>query len=522
MRPAPVLAVAVVLGLCALPARAQLSGNYTLDPNGSGPRNYTTFAGASAALAAGVSGPVVFQVAPVTFSEWVSFNAVPGASATNTIRFVATGAPAVIRAGTSIALALNSCAFFVFENLEFDCSGTYCLNSSQANDNTFRHCKFSGGGQVVYSQGMNRCVFDACELDGKGTASRLVSPYNANDSDCLFENCFIHDCSPTGLGVYLNVSGYGILFWHNTVLVKTTQNAVHLGGCCAWSRANSFRNNIVVNTGTGVCIKYGASAAGVLEYNDADYNCYFAPSGNACELENGSAFTRGTLAQWQAYFNTNRATMVPQTGAAPIPTPAQARWDDNSIEMDPLLVGLTAPYDIHLQGASPCLNAGTTTYVAGPWISYRASYVVTDDFEDDPRPATGVDIGADETAVQLVGSGAGKPGTTIAFTLIAAADTGLPYQLGSSLGSGPLLIDTRRLDLSLDQLLVVSVSGLLPGVFQDYAGVLDPSGQAAAKLHIPNAPVLTGLRIHTAFVTLRASAPSGIASLSGTFLFTVQ
>jgi hypothetical protein len=122
----------------------------------------------------------------------------------------------------------------------------------------------------------------------------------------------------------------------------------------------------------------------------------------------------------------------------------------------------------------------------------------------------------------LVGSGSGAPGTTITFTLTAPADGGLPYQMGSSFGNGPIPIDTRRLELSPDALLVLSVTGVLPAVFQNYAGLLDAQGKAQAALAIPNAPALKGLRIYTAFVTLLASAPSGLASISNSFLFTIQ
>ncbi|MBN2490129.1 MAG: hypothetical protein JXQ29_04700 [Planctomycetes bacterium] len=125
-------------------------------------------------------------------------------------------------------------------------------------------------------------------------------------------------------------------------------------------------------------------------------------------------------------------------------------------------------------------------------------------------------------SAQLVGSGSGAPGTTLTFTLMAAADGGLPYQLGSSLGNGPIPIDTRKLELSPDALLVASVSGNLPAVFEGYAGTLDAQGLGNAKLHLPMVPALKGVRIYSAFVTLRGSAPSGIASVSDTFLFTIQ
>ena len=127
-----------------------------------------------------------------------------------------------------------------------------------------------------------------------------------------------------------------------------------------------------------------------------------------------------------------------------------------------------------------------------------------------------------QSAVRLAGSGSGAPGTTLDFTLTAAIDAGLPYQMGSSFGNGPIPIDSRKLELTPDDLLVVSTSGFLPMVFQDYAGVLDAKGSGAAKLNIPNLPVLKGVRIYTAFVTLRAGAPSGVASISNTFMFTIS
>jgi len=122
----------------------------------------------------------------------------------------------------------------------------------------------------------------------------------------------------------------------------------------------------------------------------------------------------------------------------------------------------------------------------------------------------------------LTGSGTPNPGSTINFALSSPVDANLPYQLGSSLGNGPIPIDTRQLGLSADALLVLSAGGFLPSVFKNYAGLLDAKGAAAASLDIPNIPVLKGVRIYTAFLTLLASAPSGVSSISNTFLFTIQ
>ncbi|MBN2491402.1 MAG: hypothetical protein JXQ29_11195 [Planctomycetes bacterium] len=125
------------------------------------------------------------------------------------------------------------------------------------------------------------------------------------------------------------------------------------------------------------------------------------------------------------------------------------------------------------------------------------------------------------SSASLVGSGTGAPGTALDFVLRSVADAGRPYQMGSSLGNGPIPIGTRSLGLSLDDLLVLSVSGRAPGVFQGYAGTLDAQGDGKAKLLIPSIPALKGIRIHTAFVTLLATAPSGVSSISNSFLFTI-
>jgi len=531
---------------------AQLSGNYTIDPNGSGSRNYTTFGAAVSALGSGISGPVVFNVASTTFKESVLINSVSGVSSSMTVTFIATGAAAVIDAsGNQDGLTLNSPAsYLIFDNLKVQNASRYGLNvngssssrstwlrflncefevagtsssSVQAahlyypNDTIFRNTKFLGGGYPLYTQQTNRCLYDTCEFDGKKQASRLTALYNSNDSDNCYINCFFHDAGSTGYGVYVNASQYGIMFWHNTVIVNSSNAGVFLGGCCAWSRANCFRNNIVIQHGTGPAMIYGMS--GVLEYNDLDHNCYYAPNATNGTVQTEGGLFKGTLAQWKAILTLPNLNWIPPGGGS--------SWDQNSIEADPVLVSATAPYDIHLKGLSPCVNAGTTNYIPGGWVSFPPPShpflpnSVALDFEGQAR-GTNPDIGADEVTVTLVGTGSGLPGTSITFALGASPDAGLPYRMGSSLGNGPIPIDTRTLGLSPDGLLLLSTTNALPTIFQNYAGVLDAKGNASAKLNIPNLPLLKGTRIYTAFVTLRATAPSGVSNISNSFLFTVQ
>jgi hypothetical protein len=135
-----------------------------------------------------------------------------------------------------------------------------------------------------------------------------------------------------------------------------------------------------------------------------------------------------------------------------------------------------------------------------------------------PNPTTEKDVikAGPCPRISIVASGKPNPGGTVTLDLSAPADKGLAYQIGSSLGIGPIPIDTRQLGLSPDAILFASLNGWLPTVFKDYAGVLDSLGMGKGTINIPNLPALVGIKIHSAFITLDVSAPSGIKSISPT------
>ena len=72
--------------------RAQLSGTYTISSNASQNPDYTSFSAAATALASGVSGQVVFEVAPGTYEEYVTLDNINGTSATSRVIFRGMGA----------------------------------------------------------------------------------------------------------------------------------------------------------------------------------------------------------------------------------------------------------------------------------------------------------------------------------------------------------------------------------------------------------------------------------------------
>jgi hypothetical protein len=67
---------------------APMNGTYTINPTGSGNRNFLTFTAAINQLnLAGVSAPVTFNVAAATYNESISLTEIPGAGPASTIAF---------------------------------------------------------------------------------------------------------------------------------------------------------------------------------------------------------------------------------------------------------------------------------------------------------------------------------------------------------------------------------------------------------------------------------------------------
>jgi hypothetical protein len=97
-----------------------ISGNYTIDPAGSGATNFTTFAAAISALSAtGVCGPVNFTVAPGTYSTQVIIGNIAGASVINTITFDGVNPTNSIISSnqpTSSVVLMNASRFITFKN----------------------------------------------------------------------------------------------------------------------------------------------------------------------------------------------------------------------------------------------------------------------------------------------------------------------------------------------------------------------------------------------------------------------
>ena len=122
----------------------------------------------------------------------------------------------------------------------------------------------------------------------------------------------------------------------------------------------------------------------------------------------------------------------------------------------------------------------------------------------------------------LSGTGSPSIGGTVNLGLLAPGDATLPYQVATSLGTGPIPFGSRNLGLTFDSLMIITVQGLLPSVFKNYSGYLGAGGTAVADIVIPQNTGLIGVRLHSAFVTIKSGEPYNFKSISNTYSFTIM
>jgi hypothetical protein len=167
--------------------------------------------------------------------------------------------------------------------------------------------------------------------------------------------------------------------FHNTVALAgdrgtSAQNPSFALSVTGLAPALVLRNNVLANTQTasgGAGAKSYAIGLATSDFGglDSDGNDFFAAGANAGWFRTGSLV---------ASAGTDYATLAAWSAAV--------ADDAASLEVDPLLVSAT---DLHLQAASPMLDAGL------------ALPAVTDDFDGEPRPPVAPDIGADEIVTPL-------------------------------------------------------------------------------------------------------------------------
>lgn len=268
------------------PINASLKGIYTINPSGSGVNNFVSFRAATNALhSAGVSGNVTFIVAPGTYNEQISLNAINGVSATNTVTFdgVSAANRIIDTAANTVSnywtIKLNNSPYITFKNLTINASGTnygVAVQIAGASDYTqIIKCKLnvpnsltstgssfaplilsntSSGSNLSTSVRLNNLVIDSNTISG-GYYGILMygltsSPYSTNN---VISNNTITDAYYYGIYAYyheaLTINGNTIS--NRTVNGNTNAFGIYLTSCYnnLANTKHEINNNKIVNIG---------------------------------------------------------------------------------------------------------------------------------------------------------------------------------------------------------------------------------------------------------------------------------
>ncbi|MBO7459705.1 MAG: DUF4465 domain-containing protein [Bacteroidales bacterium] len=200
--------------LFATIVNAQLSGTYTINSNASQNPSYTSLSAAASALSAGVSGQVIFEIAPGTYEEYVTINEINGTSATNRVIFRGMGADNQQVVVTSNAgytdnstIKINGADYVTFENMTVTTTSAnkarLLVTDGQTDYNRFYNVRFVGAvsnnnldgdkNLVYYTSGEWVChdnEFVGCHFENGYIALYYQGKniYTLNDG-VLVENC---------------------------------------------------------------------------------------------------------------------------------------------------------------------------------------------------------------------------------------------------------------------------------------------------------------------------------------------
>ncbi len=402
---------------------AQMSGTYTIDPLGSGPRNFPDFATASYELfMQGVSGPVEIRVAPGDYHQSWVLTSIVGSSSTNTVTFISPTPLAArgFRGNQHNFCHMRSVGGIPLQAIVFD---GFAINAqtwadSHCHDIEIRNCKFTGSvsarntlgtgaNNIQYSsdwrihhnhfeRGVTLHQIDGIsihhnEFNSGGNSGNNSSISVINDISSL-QRTRIYNNLIYGESISLTL-GWNTDLDHNTILTDIDSSGVRLVG--AFSMWTEWRNNIIVNL-SGRCMDIDSPEPFSLF---ADHNIYWSPNSSPMFRDTSDLVTtvdHPNLASWQA-----------ATG-----------HDSNSLEVDPLFINDSSlPYDVNLLTTSPAIGAGDNLH----------SWVV-DDLLENARgnPPT---IGAIELPTQVTfntfGSGcAGNGGQVPVLNYSGSLDIG--------------------------------------------------------------------------------------------------
>ncbi|MES2690418.1 MAG: right-handed parallel beta-helix repeat-containing protein, partial [Bacteroidota bacterium] len=312
------------------PRFPSMNGTYTINPAGSGPSNFISFATAATAInSGGVSGPVIFNVASGTFTEQITLNALNGASATNTVRFVGNGTTNTIlnfagaAAPNQHTVRLNGSSWISFENMTISGGGTtsnWVVHLLNASNCTVKKCKISVPASVTSSSFINILANNVSTSGGETTTSTVINN-NVIDSNTI-ENGYYGIMLSNNNGANINYMRgntinncyYNALYLYFYQAFKFNGNTVNMrpgisnsyGINSFVSTANSplyseIRNNVITNAGSyGIYLTSANGSSGGTPYGEIVNNMI----GGGFFNTGGAGIYLSSCSYWKIWHNT--------------------------------------------------------------------------------------------------------------------------------------------------------------------------------------------------------------------------
>lgn len=313
------------------------AGTYTIDLSRvTGGSNFQTFSEAATALACGIQGPIVFNIAPGTYTEQVVLGQINNTSATNTVSFIGAGKASTIltNTGTSaadmITVLLNGTDHITFRDMTIASPGVGfgvgILLTNSADSNMFVNLDIvmnntstatttagialSGSLTALTTTGNNGNynTFDSLTVTG---AYYGITFYGSSSSSYLMGNKVSHSS-------FLNQYYYGIrTYYHsgfriNYNVIRQMRNTTQYAIYNYYGSNYNINANTTTTNGTGIYNYYSNTylynnAVETKIYNnmvlsDANYGMYTVSSDNVKIWHNTiSASGTGTIAT--VYFS---------------------------------------------------------------------------------------------------------------------------------------------------------------------------------------------------------------------------
>ncbi|MBK7853640.1 MAG: hypothetical protein IPJ79_00860 [Bacteroidetes bacterium] len=273
---------------------ALAGGTYTINSGlPTGGTNYQTFNDAVAAMACGITGPVVFNVnaASGPYNEQVTITQIAGASAVNTITINGNGRTLTF-AGTAVlpyTLGYNGADFITVNNLVV--TGTDATNAltvhlwNDANNNTFSGCTMNAS---LSATGSLHCPFS---ISGTATSATTTGIAGSNNT--------ISNCTLNGGYYGLALSG-SIASTGTQVLNNTIRDFYFYGIYHYYHQGSIVRGNIIERTAarTNATTTYG------IYVGTSTLNLLFEKN----RIRNSFSFITGSASSSYGIYNAVSAT----------------------------------------------------------------------------------------------------------------------------------------------------------------------------------------------------------------------